>query len=51
MAKLRFTPERIVVGGVYNIRYESEYEALGYHIVDVMGEIPGYTGYWRITTE
>lgn len=55
-----FTPERIIIGGVYNIRHESGYEALGYemdidelariHRVLVIGDVPGRSGYWRIMT-
>jgi hypothetical protein len=54
------TADHIVLGGVYRIRQESEYEALGYktditiparhHTVLVTGAIPKRPGYWHIMT-
>jgi hypothetical protein len=60
MVKMPFNPEHIIIGGIYNIRDEIEYEALGYHtdiIVParhhtalVIGDILGHPGYWNIAT-
>jgi hypothetical protein len=59
-AKVSLIPDRILIGGVYNVRHETQYEALGYetdldplarqHMVLVIGDIPERPGYWRVMT-
>ncbi|KAF2830960.1 hypothetical protein CC86DRAFT_366459 [Ophiobolus disseminans] len=60
MPPLPFTPAHIAIGGIYNIRPETQYEALGYetditlparhHKVLVIGAAPERVGYWRVMT-
>jgi hypothetical protein len=60
MAPRPFTPDHIILGGIYHIRDESEYEADGHttdmciparhHNVLVIGAVAGKPGHWRIMT-